>query len=126
MPRGCSTLPIFPGPLAKRFIAGIHKRLKGGLRSHSIQERVGGRCSIVRRLGYDCSEVVIVDSVERLQKAGDSGCAPLRGIGNALPIGEGDRLGPIGRVLPLVSLPVECGGTIARVLAPADEQAERA
>lgn len=45
---------------------------------------------------------MVVDSVEWLQQSGNLRIAPLRGIRDALPIGEGHGLGPIVCVFPVV------------------------
>lgn len=116
---------FFPGPLAKGSIGGFRRRLEGELCALlPLRGRASGRSSIARRFGDDSGEAVIVDGVELLQKADEFGCVPLPGIGDALPIGEGDRLGPIECALAVVSPPVKLGWAMARRLAPVVEQRE--
>lgn len=68
----------FPGPLAKGLIGGFRRTLEPEICA-PFSMRGRGQSSIARRVGDDFGEAVIVDGVERVQKSGDFGCAPLRG-----------------------------------------------
>ena len=69
---------------------------------------------------------MIIDGVERIEQPGKLCLAPLRRIGDALPVGKRDGLDPVRRVLAVVGLAVKLRRAMPCRLAPAGELSEDA